>query len=955
LTRFSVLGPLTADEDGRSLAIGGPKQRALLAVLLIAEGRPVSADALIEELWGDDSPPTAAAALQVYVSGLRKVFGSRVHRSAGGYAIDVHAGELDAAEFTRLVAEAREIVDEQPAQAAAKLKQALALWQGEPLFGAGDGGAVEAARARLTEQRLTATEDRIDCDLALGNHQRVVPELVELVSRNPLRERLTGQLMLALYRSGRVSEAEAAYRTLAGELGAEPSDRLTALAAAIRRHDPTLDAPPTVALPLPASRFIGRRRERDRIEDLLGRSRMLTLVGPGGTGKTRLALQLSRDLGPQYPDGVYFIELAGSAEEASVTGRVAAAIGVRELPGESLTETLVARLRYARALIVLDNCEHVVDAAAVLAADLLRGCTGLRLLATSREPLQIAGETVVPVEGLEVPAPDAPYDEAIRSEALRLLADRGAGARGGFRIEPGTVRSAIAVCRRLDGLPLAIEIAAAGLRILSLPDLERRLDRRLDLRLAESRTLPHRHRTIRATIEWSHDLLDKDERALFRRLAVFAGGFTLAAAEHVGADPDGDPPRRPGDVLDLLTRLVHRSLLTPDLDTDLGPDLDTDRDPDRDPNLDAGGTRYRMLETVQEYAAERLAGSADRRGTAERHADWYRQLVEEAPQFGGEDHTFWLRRLTAELDNLRTAMEWSLSPDGDQYHHSRALAIATRLWWYWWSTGQMTEGRDWLRRALDASDQAASPARGDALRAAAALARNSGHLDEARTIGEQALAVQQELGDSRGLAMAWNNLCMTATGQRDFEAALRYAEGCRREAERAGDERGLAIAANNTATVLRCVGRLDEAEAGFGESLERFRRCGDHRGEAAAVFNLGVVAARRDNRAEAREHYLRSLALYRDLQLAEGELDALEALACLDAVENRRAEAWTKLRVAERERRRLGAPTFVPDEIDSREAALAVLGEPPREPRTAEPTLDELVAAELSGRDGRRS
>ncbi|TWD82072.1 putative ATPase [Kribbella amoyensis] len=930
--RFGILGPLEVlADDGEPLSPGSPKQRTLLALLLLADNRPIPAERLIDELWGTDPPATGTATLQVHLSGLRKILGNRLQRTPAGYVLHVKEGELDATEFIRLTTSA----GQEPGEVVARLGEGLGLWRGEVLGGAGEAASVVGARERLGELRLEALERRVEAELALGRHRALVSELTALVAAHPLRERLSGQLMLALHQSGRTADANGIYvrfeTACRDELGTEPSDRLRALAEGIRRNDPTLDAPGPAALPVPASRFVGRRRELDRIEELLGTCRLLTLTGPGGTGKTRLALQLARDLGTaHYPDGIHLIELAGSSDEASVTGRLAAAVGARELPGEPLATTIAVHLQHARALVVLDNCEHVVDAVAELADYLLNHCGSLRLLVTSREPIAVTGETVVPVGGLELPRADASYEEATRSEAIRLLAARGATARAGFRITPDTYRSAVAVCRQLDGLPLAIELAAARLRMLNLTELEQRLERPLDLLTADNRSLPRRHRALRSTLEWSHDLLDKPERALFARLAVFVDGFPLEAAEYIGTGLDDAPP-----VLDLVSRLVHRSLLVPDLD---GP-----------------VTRYRMLETIHEYAVERLAAAGDADSVAELHGKWWQQWVETAPQFGGDDHAFWLARLTSELGNLRAAMDWALDGQAEQ-----ALAIATRSWWFWWTTGQMNEGSQWLQRALAVAEPGARAVRGEALRAAAALARNSGDLETARKLGLEALAVQQELGDRRGLAMVWNNLCMTATGQRDLDAALEYAEHSRQEAELVGAERGLAIAANNTATVLRCLGRLDEAAAGFSEALELFSGCEDRRGEAAAVGNLGVIAARQGRVEKAREYYLRSLKLYQELQLEEGELDMVEAWAGLEAADNPE-EALRLLRIADRERRRLGAPLFVPDEIDARAEALTTARSALTAPEGGGPVGDEgesladVVVGLLSGGRFRRS
>ena len=587
-----------------------------------------------------------------------------------------------------------------------------------------------------------------------------------------------------------------------------------------------------------------------------------------------------------------------------MASRVAAALGARELRGESLTETLATRLRYARALLVLDNCEHLIDSTAALTAELLRGCAGLRVLATSRAPLGVAGETVVPVDGLQLPAADTSYSEAIGSEAVRLLADRGAAARAGFTIEPGTVGSAIAVCRRLDGLPLAIEIAAALLRILTLPELERRLDRRLDLHWpAHGRcrrgTAHSGPPSSGATTCWS-----KDERALFRRLAVFTGGFSLAAGEQIGADPDRDPPHQPAEVLEVLSRLVHRSLVVPD--------------------LDETRARYRMLETVGEFAAEQLAASADEQPARRRHAAWYRRMMADAPLFGSDEHEFWVRQVPDELDNLRAAMDWSLTEDGNA---EQALAIGAPLRWYWWSSGQMTEGRDRLRRALSAAGPVPASLRGEALRAAETMARVSGDLTEARALGEQDLALQQEHGDAHGLADASDALCLTATAQADFDAALAYAAASRAEREQLGDERALGWTANSTGMVLRCLGRFEEAEAGHREALELHTRAGDHRGQAVSIYLLAFVAARRGRPEQARDLYLQSLVRYRELQMTEAQVDVLEGLACLDLAAGDPAQALGTLRIAERERRRLGVPLTIPDEVEMVGAAVAAATE----------------------------
>lgn len=408
---FRILGPIEVLADGRPVPPGSPKQRTLLALLLLAEGKALPVDRLIDELWAGQPPPSAATALHVYVSGLRKVLGSRLARAAGGYALDVTGAELDSARFAAMAAEARTQIEDAPAEASRILAGALELWRGDPLAGAADTPAILGGRLRLDEQRLAATEDRAVAELALSRHERLVTELAEFVAANPTRERLGRLYMLAMARSGRASDAARVYarlcHALREEAGAEPSEETTALADAIARRDPTIEAPHPTSLPVPVSRFIGRRAELDRLEELLGRNRLLTLVGPGGVGKTRLALQLARDIGlAQHPDGAHFIDLAAVTEGGSVIARVAAALEVRELAGEHLTDSVVARLRSARVLLVLDNCEHLIERVSELATALLSRCTGVRILATSRESLGIEGETLVGV----MPQPDFEVD-----------------------------------------------------------------------------------------------------------------------------------------------------------------------------------------------------------------------------------------------------------------------------------------------------------------------------------------------------------------------------------------------------------------------------------------------------------------------------------------------------------------------------------------------------------------
>ncbi|WP_306207068.1 BTAD domain-containing putative transcriptional regulator [Actinoplanes sp. RD1] len=887
--RFEVLGPVrvhTADGEG----VLAPKPRALLAVLLAARGRPVTVERLVAELWPEGAPATATATLQMHVSALRKVVGDRVHSAAGGYRLDLTGAVFDAAEF-------EESGD-------------LGRWRGEPYDGVRAGPIVAAAAARLAEQRLSAQQEWARRTLAGGRPAEAATELAGWVAAQPTAEGLVTQLMLALHRSGRTGAALAAYdRAVAalGALDARPTAELDALAAAVRRQDPTLDER-ILGLPARRNRFIGRRAELDRAIELLGTARLLTVAGPGGAGKTRLSLELARETAADH-DAVHVVELA-EHRDGPLDARLAAAIGIREEPGTPVFETVTRQLT-GRVLLVLDNCEHVRDRAAQLADALLAACPGVRLVATSREPLGLSGEVVCMLGGLSTPEPGTTDPHA---EAVRLLGDRVAAARGGAGLTAAEQSAAAELCRRLDGLPLAIELAAARLRALPLAEIVARLDRRLDV-LTGTSPVP-RHRTMRAAIDWGYELLDSPQQELLRRLGVFAGGFDLAAAGEVaGADP-----------VDPLTQLVDRSM------------------------VEWRDGRYRLIETIREYARERL-GPVERAEAYAGLVGWWQRRLAVPPPTDGPAHTAWLAEIGADHDTVVGAIDWSLR-DGDP---ARGLELAAAMWWYWWVAGRMAEGRAWLARALAAAPSAAPALRARALRAAAALARNSGDLPQARQLGEEGLRLFRSLDDRRGMLAVLNNLLITAQAQADYPASLAYGYEALAIAEEDAIAPMVAALANNTAGTLRCLDRLDEAEELFTRALEGFRALGDRRGEAAALSNLSTTDRRRGRYATARPAMRRALALYTELGLTEGQLDAVEGLAQLDVLAGDAAGGLRLLALAERERSALGAPGFTPDEIADRDGAEATARaalspkEVARAYRSAgETTLAEAVAELLT-------
>jgi predicted ATPase/DNA-binding SARP family transcriptional activator/Tfp pilus assembly protein PilF len=934
--RFHVLGPLEAVVDGSAVAVGGPRAGSILSVLLIEAGAIVSRDRLIDEVWADDPPATAVTALQVHISGLRKLVGEALRTYGAGYALQVTPEQVDAARFEALLGEVGQVED--PAGRARLARAALALWRGDPFAGVPQVPTVAAARARLSELRLQAIEERVDADLALGRHVELAAELTELSIANPCRERLAGQLMLALHRAGRSADAIAALarvrRALQEELGVGLGSGLLALEQAIRRDDPELAAPPPIFLPSPQGSFIGRRRELADTGDLLVRTRLLTLVGPGGCGKTRLALELARRTLPDHPDGTRFVDLASLEPAASVAAAVLVEMDRRERSGETPAEALTSYLRDRRFLLLLDNCERVGEACGRLVLRLLERCPGLRVLVTSRQPLGLSGEVVLRVRGLATPPDEASPDDAWSADAVRLLANRASAAAPARGLDPAV---AAAVCRRVDGLPLAIELVAARLASSSIEEIAANLDRALSLLATSGPGRQPRHRTMRAAIDWSHALLDPEERAVFRRLSVLVGTFDLSAAEEVAADPDGEPPGRPADVMTVLFRLVDKSMIAP-------------------VSSFAGRTRYRLLDTVREYAAEQLANPADHpheirtpsprfRGdpgeadrTRRRHAAWCVRLVRSAMDPRSLFTEYWPSRIDPEMASLRAAVEWSLRVGQVE----QAMAIVAPLWPYFWLRGTACEGREWLLRCLAAIDDTPTPARGITLRAAALLTMHGGDYAEARRLGEECLANYRAVGDSRGLWGALNGLGLTAHAVGDYERALAHLRQALELAERTSDSTSRTMTLGGIGAVLRTLGRLDEAAEMLRTALHAAAEVGDPRTQADVLHNMGLLAAQVGDLDQARRRTRESVAAFGRFRFADGQLDAIETLASVEAADGRPFEALRLLAVVDRERALLAGAAMSIDRRRRREATL--------EAARAALSADEQAAAVASAR-----
>ncbi|WET80935.1 BTAD domain-containing putative transcriptional regulator [Amycolatopsis sp. QT-25] len=678
--RIGMLGPFEVRTDDGGLAdVPGARLRGLLIALALEPGRVVSKASLVDWIWGEQPPADATNALQRLVSRLRKVLPEGVvDGRPDGYRLKVTPDDVDAVRFERLVEGARG--DEEPK----RLREALGLWRGAAMQDVGlrDSGAFDAAVTRLEGLRLTALEDRFDAELDSGHGTKPVTELTDLVAAHPLRERLVAALMRALAATGRDTEALLVYQrtreALADALGVDPSPELSAVHVALlrgelgRRED---DRKTNVRAELTS--FVGKDTDVAKVRDLVAGHRLTTLIGPGGSGKTRLATETARTLLGDLPDGAWLVELAAIDPGGDIAQATLAALGLRDaLLGDSTNaepvERVVVSIREREVLLILDNCEHVIEAAAAFAHRLLGECRRLRILATSREPLGITGETLWHVVPLAVPDRHAGPGEIEASPAVRLLRDRASAVRKDFVADEATSATMARVCRVLDGMPLAIELAAARLRTMSVDQLANRLDDRFRLLTGGSRTALPRHRTLRAMVDWSWELLSDAERTVLCRLSVFAGGASLEAAEQVCVSEAVEQY----EVLELLTALTEKSLLVA-----AGDDA----------------PRYRMLGTIKEYAAQRLAEAGETTVARHAHLACFTELAEAAePMLRRAEQLEWLAELKAEHDNITSAMRGALAAG----EAPEAMRLAAACGWYWWLSGHRTEGMELISAAV---------------------------------------------------------------------------------------------------------------------------------------------------------------------------------------------------------------------------------------------------------------
>ena len=819
-----MLGPLEVLHDGRQIVVRGRQRRLLLATLVLHRNTVVSVDRLVDVLFRDDPPERASGTVQSYISRLRRDFGDGdgpLQTRPPGYVMQLLPDDLDAARFERRVADAIELHPSDPAKSAALLTEGLAWWRG-PAFGEFvDDPALQAEGTRLDEVRQRALEVLVDALLALGEQAEAVGLLETCIADRPLREQFRAQHMLALYRCGRHPEAVRAYHRfrseLSSELGLEPSAALARLETQILQQDPTLDLGPTVDatadrnpaaieipsgaptrpsvnLPLPLNALVGRDVDVSELRTLLHANRMLTLTGPGGVGKTRLALRLAELSAEEFPDGVWLCDLAAIREPGLAADAITTALDVQRRQDRSALESLVEVLKPRHFLVVFDNCEHLLESIGQVVEAVLRSCPGVRILATSREPLAVDGETVWSVRPLSVP------------EAKDLFVERARAALPEFELTPTIDPTVVEICRRLDGIPLAIELAAARVRSMTPIDVAAGLDERFTLLTAGRRSEP-RHQTLLAAVEWSYDLLDLTEQALFRRLSVFAGTFTLEDAEQVCSDAAVTP----SDTRASLPALVDKSMVVAD--------------------ISESSTRYALLETLREFGRQQLAVEGAARDLEGRHAAHHLEVVDRAEaELGGPDERRWTTHLDSAFDDLRIAHRWAIV-NGDLDAALRLVAGAREFAF----RAMRYELFTWAEATLAAQTSNDHPLTPLVLAIAGYGRFARGDLGSALVLAERSIALEQRLG-LPPCGLHWRTMGNVYYYRGDSTAAAEACERMTRAARASGDAARLVHALYMTSVGLASAARTNESRLLAEEAVSLARRIENPTAIASSLY-----------------------------------------------------------------------------------------------------------------------
>lgn len=860
LLRLYFLGSFQIEGDNGSINLPPRKVQSLLAYLILHPGEHTR-ERLASLFWGDSTDAQARDSLRTALKTLRKQLRDDL-----------------------LLAD-RETVEINPdfpiwvdAQAFAKLlnlepQAAIDLYRGDLLSDLYDEW-ISPERERYRELYLNALLQLAASHRAAGDYVRAIDLSQKVLATDPANERAHRQLMFCYHARGDRAAALKQYgmcvSALLADLGVAPSSETTTLYEEIKRSgtDVLPSEPRRTSLPIPLTVFVGREKEIREIKEILSESRLLTLTGPGGTGKTRLATEVATKLSAAFPDGVGWVEFGVLNDPALVPQHVAKALGLREVPNQPLTETLAHDLHLARLLLVFDNCEHLVDACARLTDTFLQACPSLTILTTSREALGIPGERVYRVPALTFPQTlEMPMHQVLEHEATRLFVERAIAANSDFGLNNQNAFFITQICQRLDGIPLAIELAAARVRVLSPEEIAARLNDRFKLLTSGSRTAAPRHQTLRATIDWSYNLLTEEERTLFRRLSVFAGGFTLDAARMVYA---GDSSK-PAGVLDLLSHLVDKSLV---IVAEQGR-----------------ASRYRLLDSIRDYAREKLGDAKETDTIYERHLEFFVTLAEEAePQLFGAEQAAWFDRLETDRDNLRAAVEWSLGGDRAE----SALRLIAALWYFWFSHGPLSEAYARLKQGLD--QPAAAPR--SAIRAKALNVYgffNWGNMNQfdPRPQLEEALAIGMELGDMGNVATSLRHLGLLAHLEGDFAQARSLLE----QSLAIGQGLGSWQRIRNSQTLLFLgdvvlnQGDTARAKALFEESIVELGPVKDKNFLAYSIRRLGQLASDRGELEQATEMCKESLRLNVEVRDRRGSIACLAAIAGILSIQGRFGEA----------------------------------------------------------------
>jgi predicted ATPase/DNA-binding SARP family transcriptional activator/Tfp pilus assembly protein PilF len=879
---IQLFGPMQVRVQGQPL----PPLRSramlwLLAILTLRHNRPVEREWLAGTLWPDSDQSQAFTNLRTVISGLKSALGGEGGRlqspNRHTLFLDLTDADVDVLQFDAALAR----------KTLSALEQAVGLYRGPLLEGCNEEWVLQE-RAVRKQDCLQALQKLGDAALTGGDYEKAVGYYQHAVGMAPWGEVARRGWMEALARSGDINAALQVYRefveVLRSDPKAVPDEQTSALYQRLRTEARqkvgtyAVVTAPAVAVPVvqgylphPLTDLVGREDERIEVATLLRRSRLVTLTGLGGIGKTRLAREVAGAVVGEYADGVWLVALESLNEGRRVIQQVASVLGLKEERGRTPLQRVTEHLRQKRLLLVLDNCEHLLEASAQAVGHLLQECAELRILATSREAMGIADETVWSVPALAVPDIEhLPQGQAALVRVLRgyesvqLFVERARAVRESFALSGGNARLVAQVCCQLEGIPLAIELAAARVRAMSVDQIASRLNDHLGLLTGGSRTAQSRQQTLRATLDWSYDLLTEAERALLKRLSVFAGGWTLEAAEAiccadgavgirewaVGKTAEAPPLTTahsllPDEVLDLLTSLMDKSLV-----------LFEEREP-------ADG-RYRLLEMVRQYAAASLQASGESEQVKCKHRDWFVALAEaEEPRLRTAEQELGLRRLETEYENLRSALAWCRAEENGA---QAGLCLAGALGRFWAVRGYLTEGRRYLADALGREGAAGrTPERARALNGAGVLAYRQGDYPEARSLYGESLGIKRELGDRQGVAAALNNLGAVAKDQGDYASARVLFEESLAIQRELGDQQGVAGSLSNLGTVAFDQGDDAAARVLYEKALTLNREFDNRVWVAINLANLGILAHRQGDYAAARALFEESLAIRREL------------------------------------------------------------------------------------------